>query len=116
MKNIFLNYIEILKNNHFFLLLAIITTFINAIIHIFIFTTFQIIIASEFGHLWIYLLKGILVCLSPFILVWIISFIATLFEQKLKIIVSIITFFINFFIILFQSIVGYFFIIFMLIF
>ena len=117
MKNIFLNHIEFLKNNHFFLLLAIITTFINAIIQIFIFTLFQIIITkSKFGYPWMGILTTILICLSPFILIWIISFIATLFSQKLKLIVSIITFFINFFIILFQSIVGYFFIIFMLIF
>ena len=118
MKNIFLNYIEILKKNHFFLLLAIITSFINATIHVVIFTT--LIISIKKGELFSVLLKDflkeILTFSSPFILVWIISFNATTFPQRLKLIVSIMTFFINSFIILFQSIVGTFVIIFLMIF
>jgi len=118
MKSIFLNYIEILKNNHFFLLLAIITSFINAIIQVSIFVAFMIFLEKNelFLNMLKDLLRGILIFLIPSILVWIISFIATKIPQRLKLIVSIITFFINSSIILFQSIVGSFVVIFMLVF
>lgn len=118
MKSIFLNYIEILKNNHFFLLLAIITSFINAIIQVSIFTIFTIFLEKNelFLETLKHLLKGILIFTSPFILVWVISFIATISSQRLKLIVSITTFFINSFLILFQVIIGYFVILFILVF
>ena len=90
MKNVFLKYLEHLKVKHFFLLLAVITSFLYAIIQAFIVSLTGIL--DSF-------LSGIAIFMSPFILVCIISFFASICHPKIKFLVSLITFLLNGFII-----------------
>ena len=118
MKKTFLNYIEYLKTSHFFLLIAIISSFLHATIQI---TLLLHHIATSNNNSFADTIKSlfplILIFISPFILVWVISYLASINPIKIKALDVTITFLLNsFIIVVIQGIVGYFVIIFMLVF
>ena len=118
MKKKFFNYIEYLKTNHPFLLLAIVTSFLHAAIQTTLFIHRMIALSNESIVTTIRAsFPLILIFISPFILVWIIGYLETINPIKIKVLDSTITFLLNsFIIVVIQCIVGYFVIIFMLVF
>ncbi len=119
MKNRINNYINDLKDNHFFLLLAIVTSLLHATIQMLIYTLFSIIIfyKDPYNDIFKILLFGILIFISPFFLVWIVSYIATLKIIKIKFLNSAISFILNCsIIILLQCMLGSFLLMFFIVF
>ena len=119
MKNKLIKYLELLKNKHFFLLLAIVTSFSHAIIQ-----TLTFIIVST---LWIRdfnftenlnnLSWGILIFMSPFVMVWIISYFSVISPQKIKFLNRAVSAILNsFIIIIIQCFCGYYITIFSIVF
>ena len=118
MKKLFLNYIEYLKANHFFLLIAIISSFLHTAIQI---TLLLHHIATSNNNSLVETIKSIspliLLFIGPFIFVWVIGYLASINPIKIKALDNTITFLLNsFIIVVIQCIVGYFVIIFMLVF
>ena len=117
MKHSFLNYMELLKNNHFFLLLAVIISFFNVIIQVSLFIILTLLFGCDsFMEMFKNLFTGTLILISPFILVWIISFLEVKNPIKIKALDATVTFIFNGLIIIIQCLFGYFAIIFRMVF
>ena len=103
------NYFFILKQEHFFLLLAIATSFVHSSIQAFLYTILFLIRGDDsFIQIFLNIVRGIFAYSLPFIIIWLISYFATLTSKYIPLLTKIITSLLNIFIIIFvQLLFGY---------
>ena len=103
------NYFSLLKQEHFFLLLAIATSFIHSSIQAFLYTILFLIRGDDsFIQIFLNIIRGIIAYFLPFIIIWLISYFATLTSKYIPLLTKIITFLLNVLIIIFvQFLFGY---------
>ena len=111
------NYFSLLKQEHFFLLLAIATSFIHSSIQAFLYTVLFLIRGEASSiQMFFCIISGIIAYTLPFIIIWLISYFATLTSKYIPLLTKIITFLLNVLIIIFvQFLFGYSLIVFVLV-
>lgn len=109
MINLLKNYFSILKKEHFFLLLAITTSFMHSSIQAFLHTVLFLIQGDDsFIQIFLGIIRGIIAYTLPFLIIWLISYFATLTSKYIPLLTKIITSLLNIVIIIFvQLLFGY---------